>query len=212
MKKQSTMLLLFLLVPAFALTACISLPFGNKDRAPSSIYTLHASQSSKAEARASNRRGATVVVPKPELPAGFDTERIALFLDQGRRLDYYADAKWSARLDDLLQDFLIQKAQQDLPGKVVGSPDLAAAKYKLALKVDDFEPVYMDAPDKAPRLDVAMTVTVVTLPGETVKTQFSVKKSVPASGNTLTTITNELGDLLHSVTDEALQKAAPFLG
>ncbi len=152
------------------------------------------------------------MVPKPELPAGFDTERIALFLDQGRRLDYYADAKWSARLDDLLQDFLIQKAQQDLPGKVVGSPDLAAAKYKLALKVDDFEPVYMDAPDKAPRLDVAMTVTVVTLPGETVKTQFSVKKSVPASGNTLTTITNELGDLLHSVTDEALQKAAPFLG
>ena len=76
----------------------------------------------------------------------------------------------------------------------------------------DFEPVYMAAPDKAPRLDVAMTVTVVTLPGEAVKTQFSVKKSAPASGNRLSTITNELGDLLHSVTDEALQKAAPYLG
>jgi len=33
-----------------------------------------------------------------------------------------------------------------------------------------------------------------------------------ASGNRLSTITNELGDLLHAVTDEALQKAAPYLG
>jgi hypothetical protein len=64
----------------------------------------------------------------------------------------------------------------------------------------------MGAPDKAPRLDVAMTVTVVTLPGEAVKTQFSVKKSAPASGNRLSTITNE------RVIDEALQKAAPYLG
>jgi hypothetical protein len=36
----------------------------------------------------------------------------------------------------------------------------------------------MGAPDKAPRLDVAMTVTVVTLPGEVVKTQFSVQDAV----------------------------------
>src|SRR5260221_14360231 len=98
------MLLLFLFVPAFALTACISLPFGNKDRAPSSIYTLHASQSSNAESRAPNRRGATVVVPKPELPAGFETGRKAPFLDQGRPLDFYAAAQWSPPVDDPLPD------------------------------------------------------------------------------------------------------------
>jgi len=53
-----------------------------------------------------------IVVPKPELPPGLDTERIALYLDQGHRLDYYADARWSARLDELLQNFLIEKVRQ----------------------------------------------------------------------------------------------------
>ena len=79
------------------------------------------------------------------------------------------DAKWSAPLDDLLQDYVIQRAKQDLPGKVVGTPDLApSARYRLALKVTDFGPVYADMADKAPRLDVALTATVIALPGETV--------------------------------------------
>ena len=152
-----------------------------------------------------------VVVPKPELPPGLDTERIALYLDQGHRLDYYADARWSARLDELLQNFLIEKVRQRLPGKIVGTPDLASsARYKLAIKVTDFGPVYAGAPDKPPRLDVGMTVTV--LAGDMAKTQFTIKKSAAAADNKLRDVTSGLENVLQSATDEALQKATPFLG
>ena len=216
MRQQRTSRQWLHLVLPLALTGCLSLPSsGAKDA--SSIYTLRASASASAAAAAKTptpaqaRGREVVVVPKPELPAGLGTERIALYLQEGRKLDYYADAKWSARLDDLLQDYVIQRAKQDLPGKVVGTPDLApSARYRLALKVTDFGPVYADMADKAPRLDVALTATVIALPGETVKTQFTVKKSSAASANSLTAITNELGTLLASATDETLQKARPY--
>ncbi len=150
---------------------------------------------------------------KPELPAGFDTERITLVFERDHRLDYYADAKWSARFDDLLQDFVVSRAQSELPGKFVGTPELTnAPKYRLALKFTDMQPVYADMANQAPRLDASVTVSVVNMPSNTVKTQFNLKKTMPASANTLTTITDEMGQLLQSLTDEALQKAAPFLG
>ncbi len=213
MRQQRTSRHWLHLVLPLALTGCLSLPSsGAKDT--SSIYTLQASPSvaAKTPTPAQTRGREVVVVPKPELPAGLGTERIALYLEQGRKLDYYADAKWSARLDDLLQDYVIQRAKQNLPGKVVGTPDLApSARYRLALKVTDFGPVYAEMADKAPRLDVALTATVIALPGETVKTQFTVKKSSAASANSLTAITNELGTLLASATDETLQKAKPYL-
>jgi len=203
------------LLSVVALTGCASLSFlgGGKKADDTSIYTLRGTAMERPVARAASNGRSVIAVPKPELPPGLETERIALYFQQGRRLDYYADAKWSARLDDLLQDLVIQKVQQKLPGKVVGTPDLAAtAQYRLSLKFTDVQPVYEDAPDKPPRLDVGMTVTVVSLPRETVRTQFSLRRSVPASANTLTTITSELGNLLGSLTDDALQRAAPYLG
>ena len=142
-----------------------------------------------------------------------ETERIALYLNDGHRLDYYSDAKWSAALDELLQDFLVQEAQKKMPASAVGTTDLAAsARYRLAVKFADFEPVYADGPDKAPTLTVAMTMTVVSLPGEKVQAQFTVRRTAPASANTLTAVTDGLETLLKTSTDEALQRAAPYLG
>ena len=206
---------LFCLAAALALTGCITIGgSANKDAASTNIYTLKpAAEMHAAPARAPARGRTVVVVPKPQLPAGFDTERIALLFEQDRRLDYYADAKWSARLDDLLQDFVVSRAQDELPGKVVGTPELTPSpKYRIALTFTDIQPVYAGMADKAPRLDAAVTVSIVTVPGNAVKTQFKVQKSAPASANTLTAITNEMGKLLQTLTDEALQKAAPFLG
>lgn len=209
--KRHLMTLTAVLLPLLAMAGCGSLPLigGNKEK-PESIYTLHGG----AMASAKPVKGGTVVeVPKPELPPGLESERIALSFDNGRRLDYYADAKWSAPLGNLLQDFTIEKAQQKLPGKIVGTQDLAAsAKYKLVLKFNEFGPVYEGMPNTPPRLDVGVTVTVIAMPRETVRTQFNLKKSVPVAANNLTMITGGLEKLLQDVTDEALQRAAPDLG
>jgi ABC-type uncharacterized transport system auxiliary subunit len=207
MKKARFLLLPFVLL---IVSGCISLPGGDKNAPPADIYTLHAPQAAKAGVAA--KTGVVVAVPKPEVPPGFGTERIALQLEQGRRLDYYANAKWSARLEDLLQQFIIQTARQSLPGKIFDTPDLAkAARYKMVVKVTDFQAVYPNAPDTPPRLDVAMTVTVLALPGEAVKTQFTLSRQAQASANTMTAVTQGLESLLQSVTAEAVQKLSPSL-
>ena len=56
-----------------------------------------------------------------------------------------------------------------------------------------------------------MTVTLITLPDEKVKAQFSLKKSAAASANSLTAITKGMESLLQSLTDEAFQKIAPYI-
>jgi len=152
-----------------------------------------------------------VVVPTPEVPSGFDSERISIQFEDGR-VDHYADAHWSARLDQLLQDVFVERARSKLPGAIVGKLGLVpAANYRLILKVTDFGPVYKDTPDMPPRLNAGLNLTVVEVAGEGVKAQFVVKKTASASENRLGVVTSELKGLLDSAFDEALDKAAPYI-
>jgi len=175
------------------------------------MYTLHESNSGLTDVATEGAGRIVVVVPTPELPPAFDTDRIAIQFEDGR-IDYYADAQWSARLDDLVHDVFIERAQRKLPGAIVGKPGLVpAANYRLAVTVTDFGPVYKASPDMPPRLDAGLSLTVIELPQEMVRAQFTVKKTAAASANRLGTVTNELKSLLHSVFDEALEKAAPYI-
>jgi ABC-type uncharacterized transport system auxiliary subunit len=200
------------ILPLVAMSACISLPFGRADDRPApAMYTLRESSSGVTDVATEAAGRIVVVVPTPELPPGFDTERIAIQFEDGR-IDHYADAQWSARLDDLIQDVFLERAQRKLPGAIVGKPGLVpAANYRLAVKVTDFGPVYKASPDMPPRLDAGLSLTVVELPQEMVRAQFAVRKTGAASENRLGTVTNELKSLLHSVLDEALEKAAPYI-
>jgi ABC-type uncharacterized transport system auxiliary subunit len=158
------------------------------------------------------RGGGAIVVPKPELPPQLRSERIALHLDGGRRLDYYADAKWSAPLADLMQEFVIDTARATLPGRIVDTPEGGAeARYRLMVKIEEFEPSYAGEANKPPRLDAAMIMTLVALPDGGVKSRVTAKRSAEASANTLGTVTHELEALLHAVTQEALRKLEPAL-
>jgi len=195
------------LLLSLALSGCISVNLGGPP--PATVFTLKAPEGQMKAPSRDVRGSMVVVVPKPEVPPELATDRIALLFEQDRRMDYYADAKWSGKLDDLVQEFLIDRAQEKFPGAVVGKPGLASGNFRLAVKVTSLEPVYKGAADQAPRLDVEMTITVIGLPDERVRSQFTVKKSATASENRLTLITAELGKLLQSAIDEALARAAP---
>ena len=192
---------------ALGMTACISVNLG--DPPPPTVFTLQTPDAQMKASPTQTRSSAVVVVSKPEMPPALATDRIALLFEQDRRIDYYADAKWSGKLDDVVQEVLIRRAQQRLPMTVVGTQSRALGDYRLSVKITSLEPVYRAAADAPPRLDVEMTVTVVGLPEERVRTQFTVKKSARASENRLTPITAELGTLLQSAIDEALARAAP---
>lgn len=189
------------------LAGCISIGGRDKDETPTSTYTLHPKESAAAPAKGA----AAVIVPKPELPPGLTTQRIALQFG-GTQMDYYADARWSAGLDELMQAVLIQAARQELKGVAVSTPeDGAAARARLAVKVTEFQPVYKDTPDTIPTLTVGLTVTVLSQPAGAPQTQFSIKKTAPAAANTLTEVTKGLDHLFQAAAEEAAAKAAPAL-
>jgi len=209
--KRAAILLLTL-----ALGACIQVgpksAGGDSGNAGVTTYTLHPPEAGGATEARAERGGTVVAVAKPELPSGFDTDRIALFIGTEKRLDFYAGAKWSARLDELLQDYVAATARAELPGRVFDTGDLGAnTRYRLNVKVTEFQPVYPGAADKPPELRAALTVTVVALPGNAVRAQASAAKSAQASENRLSVVTTELDALLQATTREALQKAGPTL-
>jgi len=213
MKKRPRIRHLAFVLSPLALSACISLPFGkDEDRPPPVMYTLHESNAGTMDVADDATGRIVVVVPLPELPPGFDSERIAIQFERDGRLDYFADAQWSAMLGELIQDVVVERARRQLSQAIVGQPDLVpAANYRLAVQLTHFGPVYRDSSDVPPRLDVGLALTVIELPQQTIKAQLTVKKSAPASENRLGTVTNELKSLLHSALDEALEEASPYI-
>lgn len=200
------------LLSSLLLSACISLPFGKtEERPPPVMYTLHETNTGVMDVATEAVGRVVVVVPTPELPPGFDTEKIAIQFEDGR-VDYYADAQWSVRLDDLVQDVVIERAQRKFSGAIVGKPGVVpAANYRLVVRLTGFGPVYKSSPDMPPRLNAGVTLTVIELPQETIRAQFSVNKTAMATENRLGAITNDLRRLLHSALDDVLEKAGPYI-
>lgn len=189
-----------------ALAGCGSI---TKSKAPPvSVYTLHAE---KPEKRASS---AAVIVQEPEMPAGFDTARIALHMSGGRRMDFYADAAWPDALNKVMQDFIIQSARFSAvtPDSGVNAP------YSLQVKVNDFQPVYADTAQGVAEIRVSLTFRLIDRSSEKLLRDFTLSEKMPASANTITAITGDLETLLRKITssglariskDVTVKKAAP---
>lgn len=187
----------------FPVLACICLAAlagcGNitKSKAPPvSVYTLHAE---KPEKRASS---AAVIVQEPEMPAGFDTARIALHMSGGRRMDFYADAAWPDALNKVMQDFIIQSARFSAvtPDSGVNAP------YSLQVKVNDFQPVYADTAQGMAEIRVSLTFRLIDRSSEKLLRDFTLSEKMPASANTITAITGDLETLLRKVTASGLAR------
>ena len=215
MKRATPARHLLVFAAPLMLSACISVSLDGlgkgEDQPDPTTYTLLESKPDVVEVAAETAGRIVIVVPTPEVPPGFDSERLSIRFEDGR-VDHYADARWSARLDQLLQDTFVERAQRKLPAAIVGKLGVVpAANYRLLVKITDFGPIYKDAPDMPPRLDAGLNLTVIELPSQMVKTQFTVTKTAPASENRLSVVTSELKTLVHAAFDEALDKAAPYI-
>jgi ABC-type uncharacterized transport system auxiliary subunit len=148
-----TAVLLFVLLPV-ALAACTGSLFKNKARPPT-MYLLSATP----RAPAADPPGAAATVPidlavlKPHVRAGLDTDRIAA-LYPDRRMDYFADVRWTGALDEVLQDLAVREIRSNA-GLHNVSPDLSvfASTYWLEIEVLDFQAEY-SAANAAPTVHV----------------------------------------------------------
>ena len=124
------------------LAACGSL-FKNKTPPPT-MYMLRAAATPLADP-AANTMSADLAVLRPRVRAGLDTERIAAVYPD-RRMDYFADVRWSGPLDEVLQDLAVQEFHANLKASNVSADaSVFASAYWLEIEVMDFQAEYSAA-------------------------------------------------------------------
>lgn len=168
---------------------------------PQTIYALRALNGAEASEGGPAR---VVEIAKPNLPPGFETDRIALYLNKGRTLDYYSGARWPDIFDIVIQDFTRQTAGNTLPYIVATLPNQnQSADYRLNLKVNEFQPVYGENASAPPELVLDAEFTLVVLPKEKIVQSFRLTRRTMAASNNLEAIAAGLEKMLQDVEGEA---------
>lgn len=124
-----------------ALAACAGSLFKNKIPPPT-MYLLSAPKPAAAEASSAAATPLDLAVLRPRVRAGLDTDRIAA-LYPDRRMDYFANVRWSGPLDEVVQDLAVQEIHSN-PGLRNVSADISvfASAYWLEIEVADFQAEY----------------------------------------------------------------------
>jgi cholesterol transport system auxiliary component len=138
---RRALLPLFLALPLI-IGGCAGSLFETKV-APPALYLL--SVVPAAEAAPAAELKADLAVLKPRLRPGLDNDRIAV-LYPARRLDYFADARWSGPLDEVIQDLAVQLFHSRAGLRnVSGDASAFASAYWLEIEVADFQAEYAGA-------------------------------------------------------------------
>ncbi|MGA2710287.1 MAG: ABC-type transport auxiliary lipoprotein family protein [Steroidobacteraceae bacterium] len=166
---------------ACALTACSGSLFSSKTPAPS-IYLLSAHAGTPGPAIA-----ADLTVQKVQVRAGLDTDRIAV-LYPDRRLDYYAGASWSAPLDEVVQDLVLQsfRARANLRS-VSSDASRFTTGYWLEIEVMDFQAEYA-AGETRPSIHVVLSARIGKATDRRVLNRFEASATQEAADNRLAAI------------------------
>lgn len=201
--KMRTTLLVCACAAPLMLSGCGSLL---TDATPADdIYILNPPVLQASEAMTVRGR---VMIDRPQLPEGLETDRIAL-VKAGRELDYMAGAQWSGRLDKVLQNYFENAFEASLPlGKVVSDAYAMDAAYIIVPKVTHFEAHYdgFEA-SEAPLAKVELSMSLIRRSDGRLIQQMALKQDVRASANSQTAIVSAFEKALADVT----MKAIPLL-
>lgn len=200
---------LLLSFTALALAACSPTKLLTTDEPRQTTYAL---RGNAAEPSGFTGPAKIVEIAHPTLPTGFERNRIALYMDGGRKLDYYASANWPGPLDGVLEEFTHRILASTLPAIITVSPTQPVdADFRLQTRVIDFQPVYGTSFEAAPLLQTRIEFTLVTLPAEKIVSSFTLESEIEASSPRRDVIISELEAQLQAIETEAFIKLAPHL-
>jgi ABC-type uncharacterized transport system auxiliary subunit len=125
-----------------ALSACAGSLFKSKEPAPSVYLLTIAPAPAPTPATANPKIPADITILRPRVRPGLDTTLIAV-LYPDRRLDHFAGARWSAPLDEVIQDLALQAFRADADVQTVHT-DISSfgIGYWLEIDVADFQAEY----------------------------------------------------------------------
>jgi cholesterol transport system auxiliary component len=131
-----------------------------------------------------------LAVLKPRVRPGLDNDRIALVYPD-RRLDYFADARWSGPLDEVVQDLAVQVFHSRAGLRnISGDASAFASNYWLELVVADFEAEYAGGPPGVapPTVRVHFLARIGTSGERRIIARFETDVRQPATANRLSAI------------------------
>lgn len=128
-----------------------------------------------------------LAILKPRVRAGLDSDRIAV-LYPDRRLDYFAAARWSGPLDELVQDLAVQAFHSHAHLRNVSSDSsVFASAYWLEIEVADFQAEYSPAA-AVPTVHVHLLARLGSSRGRRILSRFEADARQAAADNRLTAI------------------------
>jgi ABC-type uncharacterized transport system auxiliary subunit len=172
--------------------ACTGSLFQSK-AAPPTIYVLSAGAPPAAAAPSGDAAPAAAIpvdlaILKPRMRTGLATDRIAV-LYPDRRLDYFADARWSGPAGDVLQDLAVQVFLHSRAHlrTVSGDASVFASAYWLEIEVIDFQAEYTSA-SAAPTAHAHFLARIGESGDRHILGRFEAEARQPAAENRLTAI------------------------
>ena len=176
---------------AMCLAACTGSLFQSK-AAPPTVYLLSAGAGSPAPGTPSPAMPAAPIpadltVLKPKLRPGLESDRIAV-LYPDRHLDYFADARWSGPLGEVIQDLAVQALRSHATLRnVSGDGSVFDSPYWLEIEVTDFQAEYTSAAP-APTVHVHFLVSLGRSGDRVILGRYAANARQPAADNRLTAI------------------------
>ena len=175
--------LLFTVVLAAILAACTG-SFFKSHQPPPSTYLLSVTPP-PAPAGAATAVDLTVLLPR--VRTGLNTDRIAALYPDGK-LDYFAGARWSGPLDEVVEDLVLQSFRSRF--RNVGTDTSAFnSGYWLEIEVVNFQAEYeVSRPGGAPTVHVQLIARVGNAGDRRMLGNFEADARQPAADNRLTAV------------------------
>ncbi len=187
---------------AALLAGCAGSLFQSKAAVPT-VYLLSAAAAPGAAAPSGTVIPADLAVLRPRIRTGLESDRIAV-LYPDRHLDYFADARWSGPLDEVVQDLAVQAFRAGAGLRNVSTDASAfASGYWLEIYVADFQAEYTSAA-AAPTIRVHLSARLGGAGDRRVLAAYDADAMQPAADNRLTAIVGAY----EKAADDALARIA----
>lgn len=171
-----------LALPLLVLAACTGSFF--KSQAPAPTTYLLSTHPPMAAGDVAIPADLTVLMPR--VRTGLETDHIAA-LYPDHRLDYFAGARWSGPLDEVVQDLTLQ-AFHGRFGNVHTDTSAFDAGYWLEIDVMDFQAEYGEGAAAPPTVHVHLLARVGNAGDRHVMGEFEADVREPAAANRLTEV------------------------
>lgn len=189
--------LLFLL--PFLLSGCLtsSIP------APT-YYLLHPEAIQDAD---KNNQPISVIIERPSVVSGLNSDRIALLKNEGRELDYFAESRWNGQLDKIVQDFIIESFENSYDIVEVDTTNRhQKADYLIVTKIRDFQAEYNAGMDAPPTIKVTLVCSILKLPEKKLVSRAIKTEEKTLEVNSMTEIVAGFETLLQQTAHDLLNE------